>query len=281
MAVHDAYSGVQCRHLCQAHETCAYWTYIVNAPQVPDSLQGRCFLKSSLATANRELAHPFVVSGERLCAHFAEGLSAEAARARLGLQSPVWRTSVHKATAGLPGLPLLPGSGTEEWYREATKVLDEVGFATGSCSLAQFSVHCFSPKVEYFQGVEGSNPGSQYMFAFSSRLFDGAFATCLWGAEVVILDALSDAQTAELLHKAKQAQLQAQQLSSSVQRLQRSAKCLAHKVAEKMLLLDPERLGNRGPRRYSFGGASRTLHLMQPCAFAAGDVIPLLHHSAR
>ena len=33
--------------------------------------------------------------------------------------------------------------------------------------------------------------------------------------EVVILDALSDAQTAELLHKAKQAQLPAQQLSSS------------------------------------------------------------------
>ena len=41
---------------------------------------------------------------------------------------------------------------------------------------------------------------------------------------------------------------------------------LAHEVAEKMLLLDPERLGNRGPRRYSFGGASRTLHLMQLCA---------------
>ncbi|CAE7490912.1 OLA1 [Symbiodinium sp. CCMP2456] len=180
VAVHDAYSGVQCRHLCQAHEACAYWTYIVKAPQVPDSLQGRCFLKSSLAAANRELAHPFVVSGERLCAHFGEGLSAEAARERVGLQTPVWRTSVgKKATAGLAQLP---GAGTEDWYREAAKVLDEVGF-------------------------------------------------------VVILDALSDAQTTELLHKAKQ-------------------------VAEEMLLLDPERLGNRGPRRYSFGGASRTLHLM-------------------
>ncbi|CAE7761974.1 OLA1 [Symbiodinium necroappetens] len=180
VAVHDAYSGVQCRHLCQAHETCAYWTYIVKTPQVPDSLQGRCFLKSSLAAANRELAHPFVVSGERLCVHFSEGLSAEAARGRVGLQTPVWRTSVGKQAT--TGTALLPGAGTEDWYREAAKALDEVGF-------------------------------------------------------VVILDALSDAQTAELLHKAKQ-------------------------VAEKMLLLDPERLGNRGPRRYSFGGASRTLHLM-------------------
>ena len=129
VAVHDAYSGVQCRHLCQAHETCAYWTYIVKAPQVPDSLQGRCFLKSSLAAANRELAHPFVVSGERLCVHFGEGLSAEAARGRVGLQTPVWRTSVGKKATTGPAL--LPGAGTEDWYREAAKALDEVGFATG------------------------------------------------------------------------------------------------------------------------------------------------------
>ena len=35
-----------------------------------------------------------------------------------------------------------------------------------------------------------------------------------------------------------------------------------NEVSKKLLSLDPERLGNRGPRRYSFGGASRTLHMM-------------------
>merc|ERR1712118_382383 len=33
-------------------------------------------------------------------------------------------------------------------------------------------------------------------------------------------------------------------------------------VANKMLSLDPSHIGNRGPRRYSYGGASRTLHMM-------------------
>ena len=33
-------------------------------------------------------------------------------------------------------------------------------------------------------------------------------------------------------------------------------------VSQKLLSFDPERLGNRGPRRYSFGGASKTLHMM-------------------
>ena len=134
VAVHSAHSGVQCRHICQAHETCAYWTYIVNAPQVPENLRGRCFLKSESAVANRGVAHPFVVSGERLCQHFGEGLSFAAARERIGLQTPTWRTSVG-VTEGRAAM--LPGSGTEHWFREAAKALEEVGFAT--------QCHPFSP----------------------------------------------------------------------------------------------------------------------------------------
>eukprot|EP00438_Fugacium_kawagutii_P027946 Skav234359 [mRNA] locus=scaffold1274:177368:178271:+ [translate_table: standard] len=34
------HSGVQCRHLCQSHESCAYWTFIVNAEEVQPSMRG-------------------------------------------------------------------------------------------------------------------------------------------------------------------------------------------------------------------------------------------------
>ena len=127
LVVHAAHSGVQCRHLCQAHETCGYWSYIVNAPQVPENLRGQCFLKSSSASSRAERAHPFVVSGHRLCEHFGEGLSFTSAQGRLGLQIPAWRTSVSANKASMTGM--LPGSGNEDWFREAAKVLDEVGFA--------------------------------------------------------------------------------------------------------------------------------------------------------
>ena len=147
LALHSTHSGVQCRHLCQAHETCAYWTYIVNAPQVPENLRGQCFLKASTALNNRVLAHPFVVSGERLCRYFGEGLSLAAAQERDGLKRPVWRTSLSGATvqAGL-----LAKSGTAEWFSEAVKVLDEVGFVTRcdrsklSFALAAWGLFCLA-----------------------------------------------------------------------------------------------------------------------------------------
>lgn len=42
----------------------------------------------------------------------------------------------------------------------------------------------------------------------------------------------------------------------------------AHEVAAKILLHDSSRLGNRGPRRYSYGGASKTHHMVHEQAWA-------------
>jgi len=54
---------------------------------------------------------------------------------------------------------------------------------------------------------------------------------------VAIVDALSAPQVANLRHEAET-------------------------IASTMLSLDPRRTGNRGPRRYSYGGASHTLHTL-------------------
>ena len=35
------HSGVQCRHMCQSHESCAYWTFIVDAAEVDLSMRGK------------------------------------------------------------------------------------------------------------------------------------------------------------------------------------------------------------------------------------------------
>ncbi|CAJ1390133.1 unnamed protein product [Effrenium voratum] len=177
LAVAEAVSGVQCRHLCQASAECGYWTYLVHAPELSSELRGRCFLKSAAAVSKAQKAHPFVVSGERLCRFFAEGLSPAEAAGRQGLAG-AWKTTTEAAGSGSDGL--LPGSGTAGWFLEASKALEEQGF-------------------------------------------------------VVILDALKE--------------------RAEVQQV-------AQEVADRMLRQDPDRLGNRGPRRYSFGGASRTLHMM-------------------
>ncbi|CAL1149446.1 unnamed protein product [Cladocopium goreaui] len=172
------HSGVQCRHMCQSHESCAYWTFIVDAAEVDLTMRGRCFLKSARALQQLVKAHPFVVSGERLCHYFGEGMTTSEAQLRSGIQiERPWQTAIHR---GGPGL--LDGAGTPAWFLEASKSLDELGF-------------------------------------------------------VVLLDAFEQQQRSQLLDK-------------------------IHEVSKKLLSLDPERLGNRGPRRYSFGGASRTLHMM-------------------
>ena len=51
-------------------------------------MPGRCFLKSARALQQLMKAHPFVVSGERVCKHFDEGMTASEAHRRSGIQSP-------------------------------------------------------------------------------------------------------------------------------------------------------------------------------------------------
>eukprot|EP00927_Polykrikos_kofoidii_P008737 TRINITY_DN13643_c0_g1_i1.p1 TRINITY_DN13643_c0_g1~~TRINITY_DN13643_c0_g1_i1.p1 ORF type:complete len:493 (-),score=47.97 TRINITY_DN13643_c0_g1_i1:218-1696(-) len=184
ISTHLAVSGVQCRHLCQAHEACVLWTYLVDVPALPEDLRARCFLKSSSAAEHRLAAHPFAVSGNRFCGHFGEGLSKADARARRGLEIEVpWRTAAESNHLNSLGLyRLLPSAGTQRWHLDATTVFNELGF-------------------------------------------------------VVIVDALDALQTRSLYETAK-------------------------RVAERMLSFDPHHIGNRGPRRYSFGAASRTLHMM-------------------
>lgn len=141
-------------------------------------MRGQCFLKSARALKQLLKAHPFVVSGERVCRYFDEGMTITEAQLRSGIQlEKAWQTAIHHSGPGL-----LQGAGTPAWFLEASKSLDELGF-------------------------------------------------------VVLLDAFEEKQRAQLLQ-------------------------MVQEVSQKLLSFDPERLGNRGPRRYSFGGASKTLHMM-------------------
>lgn len=147
------------------------------------SLAGRCFLKSHVALTSRVRSHGFAVSGERLCAYFGEGLSAEKAQARQGFSTIPWRTvSSMTDLDAWSNYIVLPAAGSSQWYMSAAAAVDRLGF-------------------------------------------------------VAILDALDASQVAEFREGARH-------------------------VADKMLSIDALRLGNRGPRRYSYGGASRTGHLM-------------------
>jgi len=189
LVVHTAISGVQCRHLCQSHEACVYWTYLVDAPQLPDGLRGQCYLKGDGAVKNPVQAHPFVVSGERICTQFGEGMPRADAAARPGLDVRVqgtlvpWRTAAGSlSAAAAAGYAVLASAGTNQWHVEAAELVRTLGF-------------------------------------------------------VVVLDALDP---------------------GSVRRLRQSVKG----VSDLMLSHDRDRIGNRGPRRYSYGGASQTLHMV-------------------
>ena len=57
------------------------------------SWRGLCYLKGEAALAERVESHPFVVSGDRRCGAFGEGLAPDVARARTGLAAPPWRTA--------------------------------------------------------------------------------------------------------------------------------------------------------------------------------------------
>lgn len=175
-------SAVMCRHLCQTQLDCAAWTYAAKVPEMGD-LGGTCFLKASgtLSAAG----NPFVVSGERLCEHFGEGLALNRAEQRVGLQGVPWRTSHDRSLAlavAAAGWIVHASAGNADWHVEAAHIFSELGF-------------------------------------------------------VAILGALAADQVAALRRTAEQ-------------------------VAERVLAMDPFRLGNRGPRRYSFGAVSKTHHLM-------------------
>ncbi|CAE8673085.1 unnamed protein product, partial [Polarella glacialis] len=218
-------SGVACRHLCQATPDCAYWSYLAQVPELPENLRGRCFLKSQAALAGRAAAgHPFVVSGERLCAGFGEGMPLPLARGRTSTitgDGMRWRTaatspgaqdfsafleSLHTGTAspsrhrpsaassGSKPSALLSSAGTASWAEEAAEVFDRLGF-------------------------------------------------------VAVVDALDAAAVARL-------------------------KAAAKRAADLMLAHDPHRLGNRGPRRYSYGGASNSLHMLHSSEWAELFDIP-------
>lgn len=40
LATRPAVSGVHCRHYCQAHEACSYWSYLAHVDELPESLRG-------------------------------------------------------------------------------------------------------------------------------------------------------------------------------------------------------------------------------------------------
>ena len=54
------------------------------------SIPGQCFLKSARALKQLLKAHPFVVSGERVCQYFDEGMTIREAQLRSGIQNPGW-----------------------------------------------------------------------------------------------------------------------------------------------------------------------------------------------
>eukprot|EP00933_Yihiella_yeosuensis_P038373 TRINITY_DN32309_c0_g1_i2.p1 TRINITY_DN32309_c0_g1~~TRINITY_DN32309_c0_g1_i2.p1 ORF type:complete len:495 (+),score=80.17 TRINITY_DN32309_c0_g1_i2:138-1622(+) len=185
LEVHVAHSAVMCRHLCQSHEKCEYWSYLVSSTALDESIRGKCFLKNTSAVNARVKAHPYVVSGPRVCGHFGEGLTDAEAQARTGLRIDVsWSTAVSPASAKAASAMqnLRSAAGSAEWYKDAAEAISTLGF-------------------------------------------------------IVVMDALLPHQVAELRQEAET-------------------------IAERMLALDPSTVGNRGPRRYSFGGASRTLHMM-------------------
>mmetsp|Transcript_75273 Transcript_75273/g.244774 ORF Transcript_75273/g.244774 Transcript_75273/m.244774 type:complete len:355 (-) Transcript_75273:543-1607(-) len=185
LAMYPVLSAVQCRHLCQSREDCEYWTYLVDVPELGD-YRAQCHLKSALALQARlPDVHAYVVSGERHCRYFGEGLRPEAARARHGFDEVPWRTasSLDIASAAVAkGLAVVATAGSSEWHVEAAAIFASLGF-------------------------------------------------------VAVLDALTDSQVKRLRERSQ-------------------------RLAEKVLSMDPARLGNRGPRRYSFGALSPTNHLM-------------------
>jgi len=160
---------------------------MVDVPELQD-LRSRCFLKTSAALDARINSHQFVVSGDRLCQSFDEGLSLSqlAARTRIGIQTAApWRTSSSKvatAAATWLGHALLPTAGSLDWYVEAAQTFAKLGF-------------------------------------------------------VAVLGALGQDQISEFRRACQ-------------------------RIADEMLAFDTERIGNRGPRRYSYGGASRSMHMM-------------------
>lgn len=185
---YTALSAVQCRHLCQAHERCAVWSYLVDIPDL-GPLRGRCFLKDQAAISSRARSHPFVISGERLCQHFQEGTSEPPPSLLAAAVGTPWCTFASTGTdRAAASLPFLPAAGTAAWALEAAGAFEVLGF-------------------------------------------------------VAVLDAIPVSLSKQLL-------------------------ATAEEVARQMLSLDPQRLGNRGPRRYSFGGASQYMHIMhvQPWA---------------
>eukprot|EP00927_Polykrikos_kofoidii_P049282 TRINITY_DN43360_c0_g1_i1.p1 TRINITY_DN43360_c0_g1~~TRINITY_DN43360_c0_g1_i1.p1 ORF type:complete len:501 (+),score=58.10 TRINITY_DN43360_c0_g1_i1:83-1585(+) len=182
-------SGVDCRHLCQSHEKCAFWSYLVDIPEV-GSLGGMCFLKDANALVGRLKVHPFVVSGERICSFFGEGSRIEERQeevlaTEVGFKDVRWRTSGSTAAVAQSSFgraDLLHAAGKPSWHLEASAVFAALGF-------------------------------------------------------VAVLNAVDAEHT--------------QQLRQG-----------AHNAAKRMLQADPWHVGNRGPRRYSFGESSKTLHLI-------------------
>lgn len=106
-------------------------------------------MKSAAALERRTLAHPFVVSGERLCKDFQEGMMPAEAQRRSGLRlDEPWQTSRHRGGAGL-----LPKAGTEMWRHEAARALEHLGFVARQRRRGSTGMRwcCWTP----FQSLQG------------------------------------------------------------------------------------------------------------------------------